>query len=70
MKIWKKRLTDLINDEAVCRTAPATPGLLTSEEVWGKKPMHHFPIVKPVLINGEISSLLNPPILGTTELGI
>ena len=32
MKIWRKRLTELINqlmsDEAVCRTAPATPGLL------------------------------------------
>ena len=32
MKIWRKRLTylltELINDEAVYRTAPATPGLL------------------------------------------
>ena len=32
MKIWRKRLTDslneLINDKAVYRTAPATPGLL------------------------------------------
>ena len=32
MKIWRKRLTDslnqLISDEAVYRTAPATPGLL------------------------------------------
>ena len=32
MKIWRKRLThsltDLMNDEAVYRTAPATPGLL------------------------------------------
>ena len=32
MKIWRKRIADsidqLINDEAVYRTAPATPGLL------------------------------------------
>ena len=32
VNIWRKRLTyrinELINDEAVCRTAPATPGLL------------------------------------------
>ena len=28
MKIWRKRLTDLINDEAVYRTAPATLRLL------------------------------------------
>ena len=32
MKIWRKRITDLmnqsINEEAVYRTAPATPGLL------------------------------------------
>ena len=32
MKIWRKRMTRLIiewiNHEAVCRTAPATPGLL------------------------------------------
>ena len=32
MKIWRKRLTELtnesINDKAVYRTAPATPGLL------------------------------------------
>ena len=32
MKIWRKRICDwlyeLINDEGVCRTAPATPGLL------------------------------------------
>ena len=32
MKIWRKRLTqrinELIDDEAVYRTAPATPGLL------------------------------------------
>ena len=35
MKIWRKRLTylltELINDEAVYRTAPATPGLLNIE---------------------------------------
>ena len=35
MKIWRKRLTELIdesiNDEAVYRTAPATPGLLKME---------------------------------------
>ena len=33
MKIWRKRLTQSVsqsvNDEAVYRTAPATPGLLT-----------------------------------------
>ena len=33
LKIWRKRIADLINelinDEAVYRTAPATPGLLT-----------------------------------------
>ena len=32
MKIWRKRLThsltELINEEAVYRTAPATPGLI------------------------------------------
>ena len=28
MKIRRKRLNELINDEADCRTAPATPGLL------------------------------------------
>jgi hypothetical protein len=28
MKIWRKRISDLISDEAVYRTAPATPGLL------------------------------------------
>ena len=28
MKIWRKRMTHWINDEAVYRTAPATPGLL------------------------------------------
>ena len=28
MKIWRKRLTDLMSDEAVYRTAPDTPGLL------------------------------------------
>ena len=32
MNIWKKRVTEsvneLINNEAVCRTAPATQGLL------------------------------------------
>ena len=28
MKIWRKRITDSVNDEAVYRTAPATPGLL------------------------------------------
>ena len=28
MKIWRKRLTELINYEAVYRTAPATQGLL------------------------------------------
>ena len=28
MKIWRKRLTDLMSDKAVYRTAPATPGLL------------------------------------------
>ena len=34
MKIWRKRMSDLtnewMNDEAVYRTAPATPGLLIS----------------------------------------
>ena len=34
LKIWRKRLTQLmnesINDEAVYRTAPATPGLLNT----------------------------------------
>ena len=34
MKIWRERLTELINelmnDEAVYRTAPATPGLLNN----------------------------------------
>ena len=38
MKIWRKGLTEwinqLINDEAVYKTAPATPGLLMSE--WEK----------------------------------
>ena len=33
MKIWRKRICDLlhelISDKGVCRTAPATPGLLT-----------------------------------------
>ena len=33
MKIWRKRVTDLISDEAVCRTAPATPGLLIIEKI-------------------------------------
>ena len=32
VNIWKKRMTDwlneLMNDKSVCRTAPATPGLL------------------------------------------
>ena len=28
MKIWRKRMSDWINHEAVYRTAPATPGLL------------------------------------------
>ena len=32
LKIWRKRLTHLMNElmsnEGVCRTAPATPGLL------------------------------------------
>ena len=40
MKIWRKRIADsinqsvnqLISDEAVYRTAPATPGLLNSLE--------------------------------------
>ena len=30
MKIWRKRLTELINHKAVYRTAPATPGLLNT----------------------------------------
>ena len=36
MNIWMKRVTEsvnqLINDEAVYRTAPATPGLLNISE--------------------------------------
>ena len=28
LKIWKKRVTQLINDEGVCRKGLATPGLL------------------------------------------
>ena len=28
MNIWTKRLTEGLNDKGVCRTAPATPGLL------------------------------------------
>ena len=38
MKIWRKRLTylltELINDEAVCRTAPATPVILDDEALY------------------------------------
>ena len=30
MKIWRKRIAQLINDEAVYITAPATPGLLNT----------------------------------------
>ena len=32
MKIWRKRMTELMSNEAVCRTAPATPGLLIN--IW------------------------------------
>ena len=28
MNIWRKKLTELMNDKGVSRTAPATPGLL------------------------------------------
>ena len=28
VNIWRKRISDSISDEGVCRTAPATPGLL------------------------------------------
>ena len=28
MKIWRKRITELINNKGVCRTAPAIQGLL------------------------------------------
>ena len=32
MKIWRKRLTHSLNDEAVFKTAPATPGLLIKSD--------------------------------------
>ena len=39
MKIWRKRMTQWINewisDEAVYRTAPATPGLLMNPQLYG-----------------------------------
>ena len=28
LKIWRKRIADSVNERGVCRTAPATPGLL------------------------------------------
>ena len=31
-KIWRKRISELINHKAVCRTAPATPGLLRTQQ--------------------------------------
>ena len=46
MKIWRKRLTDSINHEAVYRTAPATPGLLiTQGPFWMFKLLSFYYIV-------------------------
>ena len=28
LKVWRKRMSELINHKAVCRTVPVTPGLL------------------------------------------
>ena len=36
-KIFPQRMTQLINDRVVCRTAPATPGLLIIETEEEKK---------------------------------
>ena len=50
MKIWRKRLTDRLNDEVVYRTAPATPGLLntyiqkTSKNVWNTQMITLVPV--------------------------
>ena len=35
MKIWRKIIAESLNDEAVYRTAPATPGLLKRGAVLG-----------------------------------
>ena len=47
MNIWRKRLTESVNqlmcNEAVCRTAPATPGLLNKKgrTRWSLLPVTH-----------------------------
>ena len=38
MRIWRKRLTDLISDDAVYKTAPATPGLLKMPHTANNRP--------------------------------
>ena len=45
-------ITELINDEAVCRTAPATPGLLNTE----RNPLLTF-LRDPVQLFPKISSI-------------
>ena len=46
MKIWRKRIGDsinqLISDEAVYRTAPATPGLLKSIQIYTLRSSRHI----------------------------
>ena len=47
-------VSDLISDEAVCRTAPATPGLLITSmpkfQILKPLPFHNF-YVKPLVAN-------------------
>ena len=56
MKIWRKRLSEWLNEwinhKAVCRTAPATPGLLKS--------VHFFLLLSFFFKNLRFKKYLNP----------
>ena len=58
MNIWRKRIgysvNQLISDEAVCRTAPATPGLLkTAQTVTLSQLLKHQDEILQALENGD-----------------
>ena len=60
LKIWRKRLTysltELMNDEAVYRTAPATPGLLITEILSDRGDCRTAPAT-PGLLNISIGNM-------------
>ena len=60
MKIFSQRTTEGLSSEGVCRTAPATPGLLNTEE----SPLGYYNIFKLLKFNkseeGKTPNIFSP----------